>query len=167
MPTTSAGLLLYRRAPEGSGPRGETGVEVLLAHMGGPFWARKDAGAWTVPKGEPEPGEEPYAAALREAAEELGLPLPAPRRPDLDLGEVRQRAGKRVLVWAREVAPDAVDVGAVRSNTVEVEWPPRSGRRIEVPEVDRAAWFAPDAARAVVVSAQAAFVDRLLEALDG
>src|SRR5690606_37805270 len=87
MPTTSAGLLLYRTTDDGA-------LEVLLGHMGGPFWARKDAGAWTVLKGELDPDEEPHAAALREAAEELGLPLPAPSTPDLDLGEVRQKSGK-------------------------------------------------------------------------
>ncbi|GAA1729271.1 NUDIX domain-containing protein [Isoptericola hypogeus] len=154
MATTSAGLLLYRTTPDG-------GIEVLLGHMGGPFWARKDEGAWSVLKGELDPDEEPHAAALREAAEELGLPLPPPSVPDLDLGEVRQRSGKRVLAWAREWPAPGPDLGQVRSNTVDIEWPPRSGRRMEVPEIDRAAWFAPDDARRVVVSAQAAFVDRL------
>lgn len=154
MATTSAGLLLYRRAEGGAG------LEVLLAHMGGPFWARKDAGAWTIPKGELEEGEDPHDAALREAAEELGRALPEPPVPDVDLGEVRQRGGKRVLAWARE-APPGVDLTDTRSNVVEVEWPPRSGRRIEVPEIDRAAWFAPDDARRVIVSAQAELVDRL------
>ncbi|MEL7976398.1 NUDIX domain-containing protein [Isoptericola sp. F-RaC21] len=158
MATTSAGLLLYRTTSDG-------GIEVLLGHMGGPFWARKDAGAWSVLKGELDPDEEPHAAALREAAEELGLPLPAPSSPDVDLGEVRQKSGKRVLAWAREWPPPGPDLDQVRSNTVEIEWPPRSGRRMEVPEIDRAAWFAPDDARRVVVSAQAAFVDRLEAAL--
>jgi len=153
MATTSAGLLLFRRAPDG-------GFEVLLGHMGGPFWARKDEGAWTVLKGELEPGEEPHAAAVREVGEELGLAL-APG-DDIDLGEVRQKSGKRVLVWAREAD---VEPAAVRSNTVEIEWPPRSGRRLEIPEIDRVAWFAPDAARRLVVSAQAAFVDRLASSL--
>jgi predicted NUDIX family NTP pyrophosphohydrolase len=153
MATTSAGLLIYRRSAD-------DGVEVLLGHMGGPFWARKDEGAWTVLKGELDPGEEPHAAAVREVAEELGFELPA--GSDLDLGEVRQKSGKRVLAWAREADVDPADV---RSNTIQVEWPPRSGRRIEVPEIDRVAWFPPDDARRVVVSAQAAFVDRLLEAL--
>jgi len=158
MATTSAGLLLYRTAPEG-------GIEVLLGHMGGPFWARKDEGAWTVLKGELEPDEEPHAAALREAAEELGLPLPAPSSPDIDLGEVRQRSGKRVVAWAREWPGPRADLATARSNTVEIEWPPRSVRRIEVPEIDRVAWFGPDDARRVVVSAQAALVDRLEAAL--
>ena len=158
MATTSAGLLLYRITHDG-------GLEVLLGHMGGPFWARKDEGAWTVLKGELEPDEEPHAAALREAAEELGLPLPPPSIPDVDLGEVRQRSGKRVLAWAREWPPPGPDLEQVRSNTVEIEWPPRSGRRIEVPEIDRVAWFGPDDARRLVVSAQAALVDRLETAL--
>lgn len=152
MPTTSAGLLIYRRTADD--------VEVLLGHMGGPFWARKDEGAWTVLKGELELGEEPHAAAVREVAEELGFTLPP--GDDIDLGEVRQKSGKRVLAWAREAD---VDPAVVQSNTIQLEWPPRSGRRIEVPEIDRVAWFLPDDARRVVVSAQAALVDRLLEAL--
>ncbi|QAY70937.1 NUDIX domain-containing protein [Xylanimonas protaetiae] len=157
MPAASAGLLLFRRQPGG-------GVEVLLGHMGGPFWSRRHEGAWTIPKGEPGPGEAPYAAALREAEEELGVPVPPPADPgagDLDLGEVRQRAGKRVQAWAREVRPDALDLAALASNTTEIEWPPRSGRRLTVPELDRYAWFAPPAARPVVVQAPAAFLDRL------
>lgn len=160
MATTSAGLLPFRRLPDG-------GLEVLLGHMGGPFWARKGAGSWTVLKGELEPGEEPHAAALREAGEELGLDLPAPSAPDIDLGEVRQRSGKMVLAWAREWPRPGPDLTRISSNTVEIEWPPRSGARIEVPEIDRVAWFAPDDARTVVVSAQAAFVDRLAEHLAG
>ncbi|MFP3713207.1 NUDIX domain-containing protein [Puerhibacterium sp. TATVAM-FAB25] len=157
MATTSAGLLLYRRTGTADGG---AGFEVLLAHMGGPFWARKDAGAWTIPKGELEDGEPPHGAALREAAEELGVALPEPPVPDVELGAVRQRSGKRVLAWARE-APPGVDLTDVRSNLVEIEWPPRSGRRLQVPEIDRAAWFAPDDARRVIVSAQAELVDRL------
>jgi predicted NUDIX family NTP pyrophosphohydrolase len=157
MATTSAGLLLYRTLPDG-------GHEVLLGHMGGPFWARKEAGAWTILKGEPDDGEEPHAAAVREAGEELGLPLP-PAGADVDLGEVRQRGGKRVLAWARPWPAPWPDLARARSNTVEIEWPPRSGRRLEVPEIDRVAWFTPDDARRVAVGAQAAFVDRLTEAL--
>ncbi|MGN6605929.1 MAG: NUDIX domain-containing protein [Jatrophihabitans sp.] len=148
----SAGLLLYRG-------RGDD-VEVLLGHMGGPFWAKKDAGAWSVPKGEYGVDEEPRAAAAREFAEELGSPPPP--GPWLDLGEVRQRSGKTVVVWAVE---GDLDVASVRSNLVEIEWPPRSGRRIEVPEIDRAAWFRPADARERIVAAQAAFVDRLVAAL--
>ncbi|MCF4120836.1 NUDIX domain-containing protein [Antribacter sp. KLBMP9083] len=158
MATTSAGLLPYRRRPA-------TGLEVLLGHMGGPFWARKDAGSWTLLKGEIDPGEDPHAAALREASEELGMALPPSSGPDIELGEVRQRAGKTVLAWAREWPEPGPDLEQIASNTVEVEWPPRSGRRIEVPEIDRVAWLEPDDARRLVVSAQAAFVDRLEDAL--
>jgi len=153
---TSAGLLLYRR----TGDR----VEVLLGHMGGPFWARKHERAWSVPKGEPDPGEEDlHAVAEREFTEELGSPPPRADVADLDLGSVRQSGGKVVRVWARE---GAFDESSVRSNLVEVEWPPRSGRVLSVPEVDRAAWFGPDEARTVVVAAQSAFVDRLVQMLD-
>jgi predicted NUDIX family NTP pyrophosphohydrolase len=158
MPTTSAGLLPYRRLPG-------AGLEVLLGHMGGPFWARKDAGAWTLLKGELDPDEEPHAAALREASEELGLELPPSPAPDIELGEVRQRSGKKVLAWARAWPETGPGLEHINSNTVEIEWPPRSGRRIEVPEIDRVAWLTPDDARRLVVSAQAAFVDRLEEAL--
>lgn len=158
MPATSAGLLPYRRPPD-------AGLEVLLGHMGGPFWARKEAGAWSLLKGELDPGEDPHAAALREAGEELGLPVPPSSVPDLELGEVRQRAGKKVLAWAREWPWPGPDLERITSNTVEIEWPPRSGHRLEVPEIDRVAWFRPDEARRLVVSAQAAFVDRLEEAL--
>ncbi|WP_423463865.1 NUDIX domain-containing protein [Promicromonospora sp. MS192] len=158
MATTSAGLLPYRRLPDGT-------FEVLLGHMGGPFWARKDAGSWTVLKGELEPGEDPHAAALREAGEELGLELPPSTAPDVELGEVRQRAGKKVLAWARQWPSPGPDLTRITSNTVQIEWPPRSGRQIEIPEIDRVAWFAPDDARRVVVGAQAAFVDRLGEVL--
>lgn len=153
MGATSAGLLLYRR--------GDDGLEVLLAHMGGPLWARRDAGAWTVPKGEPEPGEDPHDAALREFAEELGL-VPPPG-PDLDLGAVRQKGGKTVRVWVRE---GDLDVARVRPGTFEMEWPPRSGRREEFPEVDRAQWFPLARAREVVVAAQVELLDRLAAAGD-
>lgn len=150
--TTSGAILLWRR--------GADGVEVLIGHMGGPFWARKDEGAWSLPKGELDPGEEPEAAARREFAEELGLPVPD--GPATALGEVRQRAGKRVLAWAVEgdLDPDAIVPG-----TFEMTWPPRSGRTQEFPELDRVAWVAPDVAQAKLVAAQAAFVDRLLETL--
>lgn len=160
MATTSAGLLPFRRLPDG-------GIEVLLGHMGGPYWSRKDMGAWTLLKGEVEPGEDPYLAALREAREELGIELPAPSGQDIELGEVRQRAGKRVIAWAREWPRPGPDLGRIASNTVEVEWPPRSGQRIAVPEIDRVAWLAPDDARRLAVSAQAVLVDRLEAALAG
>ncbi|ACZ30420.1 NUDIX hydrolase [Xylanimonas cellulosilytica DSM 15894] len=161
MPSESAGLLLYRRNAGGD-------VEVLLGHMGGPFWSRKHEGAWTLPKGELEPGESAHAAALREGTEELGVPVPGPVQAgaaDVDLGEIRQRAGKRVRAWARQIAPDALDLPTLRSNTVTIEWPPRTGRRLEVPELDRYAWFSLAAAREVVVQAQSELIDRLEEHL--
>lgn len=148
---TSAGLLLHRRGPDGS-------VVVLLGHMGGPFWARKQQGAWTIPKGEPLPGEDPHATALREFAEEVGVPAPA--GADVDLGEVRQRAGKVVRAWAR--AAD-LDLAAPRGpvSEVTVDWPPRSGRTVTFPEIDELRWWTLDEARAVVVAAQAELLDRL------
>jgi predicted NUDIX family NTP pyrophosphohydrolase len=149
----SAGILVFRR-------RGD-GVEVLLAHPGGPFWSRKDDGAWSIPKGEHAPEEDSLAAARREFAEELGA---AP--PDgsyLDLGSVVQSNRKRVSAWA--VAGEFDPAQAV-SNTAEIEWPPRSGRRLVVPEVDRVEWFSLDTARRKLIPAQAAFLDRLVTALD-
>ncbi len=149
---TSAGLLLFRRDPDG--PR------VLIAHMGGPLWARKDERAWSVPKGEHGDDEAPLDAARREFAEELGLP--APDGEPIDLGEVRQGSGKRVRCFAVEadLDPDAIVPG-----TFELVWPPRSGRTIVVPEVDRVAWMTPDEARPRLVAAQETFLDRLAEAL--
>jgi predicted NUDIX family NTP pyrophosphohydrolase len=152
MPATSAGLLLYRH-------RGGE-LEVLLVHPGGPFWARKDAGAWSIPKGEQGPEEDPYAAALRELAEELGT-APAVNDP-IDLGEVKQRGGKIVHAWAAEAE---FDPDTIHSNTFEMEWPPRSGRRQEFPEVDRAQWFGPNEALERINPAQAELVHRLLERL--
>ncbi len=152
MGRTSAGLLLCRRAPDG--------VEVLVAHMGGPLWAGRDAGAWTLPKGEPEPGEDLHAAAVREFTEELGTPPPA--GTDVPLGAVRQKGGKTVHAWARE---GDLDTAAVVSGTFEIQWPPRSGRRQVFPEVDRAAWVPLGAARELVVAAQAELLDRLAAAL--
>jgi predicted NUDIX family NTP pyrophosphohydrolase len=151
---TSAGVLLYRWRPGG--------VEVLIGHMGGPFWARKDDGAWSIPKGEYGDGEEPLAVARREFEEELGSPVPADEL--VPLGEVRQSGGKRLTVWAAE---GDLDAAACRSNTFELEWPPRSGRVQEFPEIDRAAWLPVDEARAKLVKAQVAFLDRLLERLPG
>ena len=152
MARRSAGILLYRR-------RGD-GVEVLLVHPGGPLWARRDAGAWSIPKGEYTEGEDPLAAALREFEEETGQRPPEARM--VALGEVRQRGGKVVSAWA---APGDLDPAAVTSNTFSMEWPPRSGRRREFPEVDRAGWFDPAAAREKLLAAQAGLVDRLLAAL--
>jgi len=144
----SAGLLLYRR-------RGNE-IEVLLAHMGGPFWSRKDAGAWSLPKGEYGAHEEPLAAARREFAEELGLPAPAGRA--LDLGTIKQAGGKVVQAWALE---GDLDTDAVRSNSFELEWPRGSGTVQSFPEAGRAAWFDLQSARAKLVKGQGGFLDRL------
>ena len=146
--SSSAGILLHRR--------GEAGAEVLLVHPGGPFWARKDLGVWSIPKGELDEGEDPRACALREFAEETGTRLPDGTLDDL--GSVRQKSGKEVTAFA--VAGD-LDPATVVSNTFELEWPPRSGRTQEFPEIDRAEWFGLDAAREKLNPAQAAFVDRL------
>jgi len=154
MARRSAGILLYRR-------RGD-GVELLLVHPGGPLWARRDAGAWSIPKGEYTEGEDPLAAALREFEEETGQRPPEAKM--VALGEVRQRGGKVVSAWA---APGDLDPAAVTSNTFSMEWPPRSGRRREFPEVDRAGWFDPATAREKLLAAQADLVDRLLTALGG
>jgi predicted NUDIX family NTP pyrophosphohydrolase len=147
---TSAGILLHRRAGDQ--------LQVLLVHPGGPLWARRDAGAWSIPKGEYADGaEDPLAAARREFEEELGV-VP-PDGEALDLGEVRQKSGKRVRAWA--LAGD-LDASAILSNTCEIEWPPRSGRTIEIPEVDRAEWFSLADAREKINPAQVALLDRLL-----
>ena len=146
----SAGVLLYRVTAEG-------GVEVLLGHMGGPFWARKDQGAWSVPKGEHGPGEEPLAVARREFAEELGSPVPA--QEFLDLGELRVTSGKLLTVFA---AAGDLDAAACTSNTFDLEWPPRSGRIQQFPEIDRAAWLTVEQARVALVRGQVPFLDRLL-----
>ncbi|MEU1259555.1 NUDIX domain-containing protein [Streptomyces chartreusis] len=146
----SAGLLLFRRT--------DAGLEVLLGHMGGPFFARRDAGAWTVPKGEYESDEPAWDAARREFQEELGLPPPDGEA--LPLGEVRQTGGKIVTVWAIEAD---LDPATVVPGTFRMEWPPRSGRTQEFPELDRVRWLPVDRAREVVVKAQAAFLDRLAE----
>jgi predicted NUDIX family NTP pyrophosphohydrolase len=154
MPTRaseSAGLLLFRR-------RGGT-LELFLAHPGGPFWKNKDAGAWTIPKGVTEDGEEPLAAARREFAEETGI---VPREPFLPLGSIRQKAGKTVHAWAWE--GDA-DPATVTSNEVRTEWPRGSGRWLTFPEVDRCDWFTPNVAREKINPAQAALIDRLEAAL--
>lgn len=148
----SAGIVLYRRAG------GE--LEILLVHPGGPAWARRDAGAWSIPKGEYEPDEDPLAAARREFAEELGFR--APESTPIDLGEVRQKSRKRVHAWG--LAGD-LDVERVTSNLFTMEWPPRSGRMQAFPEVDRAQWVGLEAAREKINPAQAMFLDRLVEAL--
>ncbi len=148
----SAGIVLHRWT--------EDQLEILLVHPGGPVWARRDAGAWSIPKGEYEPDEEPLAAARREFAEELGSP--APQGPPIDLGEVRQKSGKRVHAWG--LAGD-LDVRRVQSNLFTMQWPPRSGRMQVFPEVDRAQWLKLEAAREKINPAQATFLDRLVEAL--
>jgi len=136
---------------------------VLLVHPGGPFWAKKDLGAWSIPKGEVDEGEEPRACALRELAEELGAAAPVLADDALiELGSVRQKGGKVVEGWAAE---GDFDPTALHSNTFKLEWPPRSGVEREFPEVDRAEWFDPEAARSKILEAQAAFVDRLLDRL--
>ncbi len=148
----SAGLLLYRR-PQG-------GLEVFLAHPGGPFWRGRELGAWTIPKGLATAGEELLDAARREFEEETGI---APREPFLPLGSIRQKAGKVIHAWAWE--GDA-DPAAIVSNTTSCEWPRGSGRRLTYPEVDRCAWFEPNAARAKLNPAQAELIDRLEAALE-
>ena len=148
MPRRSAGVLLHR----GTG----TDLEVLIVHPGGPFWARKDDGAWSIPKGEYTDDEDPWQAARREFAEELGLPVPDGQR--VDLGEIRQSAGKVVTAFA--VAAD-LDVTETHSNTVELEWPRGSGRIREFPEVDRVEWVSLGTARVKLLAAQTAFLDRL------
>jgi predicted NUDIX family NTP pyrophosphohydrolase len=144
----SAGILLHRSV---DGVR-----EVLLVHPGGPFWARKDLGSWSIPKGELDEGEDPRACAIREFAEETGTQPPAAALEDL--GAVALKSGKLVLAFA--VAGD-LDPAAVRSNTFELEWPPRSGRLQSFPEIDRAGWFPLDDARARLNPAQAELIDRL------
>jgi predicted NUDIX family NTP pyrophosphohydrolase len=148
----SAGILLYRVA--GGAP------EVLLVHPGGPYWARKDAGAWSIPKGEHEDGEDPQSCALREFEEETGVELPPSELAEL--GSVKQKSGKVVTAWAAE---GDLDADAVSSNTFTIEWPPRSGRTAEFPEIDRAGWFEIETAREKLVPAQTEFLDRLLERL--
>jgi predicted NUDIX family NTP pyrophosphohydrolase len=150
----SAGILLYRVVDGGAASR----IEVLLGHMGGPFWARKDAGAWTIPKGEHEPDEDPLAAACREFAEETGVSLPA--SDSVDLGEVRQSAGKVVRAWAVE---GDLDAAALESNTFEMEWPPKSGMTETFPELDQFEWFDLVTARSKIIAAQAEFLDRLVQ----
>jgi predicted NUDIX family NTP pyrophosphohydrolase len=152
MAKQSAGILLYRMA--GGEP------EVLLVHPGGPFWAKRDAGAWSIPKGEYGAGEDPFACAAREFEEELGSAPPA--ASPIELGAVRQAGGKLVTAWAVE---GDFDPAGLRSNSFSMEWPPRSGEIREFPEVDRAQWFSLAEAREKIVPAQAAFIDRLAESL--
>jgi predicted NUDIX family NTP pyrophosphohydrolase len=166
----SAGILLFRRPPGSPrASRPEAGaVEVLLAHPGGPFFATRDAGHWSIPKGEPDAGEtDLLEVAKREFAEEVGS-APPPAGPDgappLDLGTIVQKGGKVVHAWAIE---GDLDPANAVSNTFDMEWPPRSGRHELFPEIDRVAWVAPDEARAMLKPTQVPFVDRLLAALNG
>jgi predicted NUDIX family NTP pyrophosphohydrolase len=154
MPRTSAGILLHRA--------GAAGREVLIGHMGGPFWAKKDAGAWSIPKGQIEEGEEPRACAVRELEEELGAAPEIDPEQLIELGSIKQRAGKVVEAWAAEAEFDPTTLA---SNTFSMEWPPRSGSQKDFPEVDRAEWFDPATARQKILPAQAELLDRLLERL--
>jgi predicted NUDIX family NTP pyrophosphohydrolase len=152
MPRRSAGILLYRRR--------QGALEVLLVHPGGPMWVNRDAGAWSIPKGEYSDDEDPQAVALREFQEETGQPPPT---GDLvDLGEIRQKGGKVVTAWA---TPGDLDPEAITSNTFKLQWPPNSGRWRTIPEVDRAGWFDPSTAKDKLLAAQAELVDRLLAVL--
>ena len=145
----SAGLLLFRQR--------DKNVQVLLGHPGGPFWSRKDQGAWTIPKGLIGPSESPLSAAQREFAEETGY---RPGGEAIPLGSAKQPGGKAIHVWAIEEDWDPADL---QSNTFEMEWPPRSGRRQSFPELDRASWFSIAEARLKILKGQAVFLDRLLE----
>ena len=151
MATRSAGLLLFRTASDS--------LEVLLVHPGGPFWAKRDDGAWSIPKGEIHAGEDPFQAALREFREEMGAPVDG---DFIALAPRRQAGGKIVHAWA--VAAQ-FDPSRLRSNTFTMEWPPRSGQRREFPEIDRAAWFPLDVARAKILKSQAGFLDELIRTL--
>lgn len=143
----SAGVLLHRRTPA---------LEVLLVHPGGPYWQRKDRGAWQIPKGEIEPGEDPETAARRETEEELGVALAGALRP---LGDVRQAGGKWVTAFTLE---QDLDPAAIRSNIFEIEWPPRSGTLQSFPEVSAARWLAVEEARRIMLPSQCPFLDRLV-----
>ena len=151
MPKRSAGLILYRRRT--------SGIEVFLVHPGGPFWAKKDLASWSIPKGEYTEGEDPLAAAKREFEEETGFSVDGSFTP---LGELKQSGGKFVSAWAIEGDCDPTQL---RSNTFQLEWPPRSGKHIEVPEVDRGAWFSIEEARTKLLTGQLAFLDALLAKL--
>ncbi len=150
MTKRSAGILMYRRSPE---------LEVLLAHPGGPFWAKKDEGSWSIPKGEYDEAEEPLACAIREFEEELGA---RPHGDFIELGEIVQPSRKIVVAFAVE---GTFDPPALRSNRFELEWPPKSGRMQSFPEIDRVEWFAPDRAKVKILLGQQGFIDRLLAAL--
>ena len=148
MASTSAGIAMYRRTA--------SGIEIFLVHMGGPFWAQKDAGAWTFPKGEYDASEDPLQAARREFQEETSFTVDGNFIP---LEPIKQRGGKVIYLWAVE---GNVDADTIRSTTFSVEWPRGSGHQQQFPEVDRAAWFAPSDAKTKLVPGQAAFVDQVL-----
>ena len=150
MPNPSAGILLYRRT--------EAGLEVFLIHPGGPFWAKKDA--WSIPKGEYDPHEAPLQAAKREFQEETGSAIDGDFAP---LGSIRQPSGKEVTAWAVE---GDFDPERLVSNTCMIEWPPRSGRQMEIPEADRGAWFSVEEARKKIFRGQDLLLDRLMQALE-
>jgi predicted NUDIX family NTP pyrophosphohydrolase len=153
MPKRSAGILMYRRP--------DAGLELLLVHPGGPFWARKDPGAWSIPKGEYSEGEDALEVAKREFEEETGAPVQGDFLP---LGEVIQPGRKIVTAWAIEGDFDPSDL---KSNSFEMEWPPKSGRRQSFPEVDRAQWFSPAEAQRKILKGQSELITRLLEAIGG
>jgi predicted NUDIX family NTP pyrophosphohydrolase len=152
MAKQSAGILLYKTS--------ETGIEVLLVHPGGPFWAKKDVGVWSIPKGEFAEGEEPFAAAKREFAEELGRAAPAGEF--IELGTAKQPSGKIIYAWA--LAAD-FDAGAAKSNTFSMEWPPKSGQQQEFPEADKAAWFSLAIAQTKIVKGQLSLLETLASKL--
>jgi predicted NUDIX family NTP pyrophosphohydrolase len=160
MPKQAAGILLYRRPSTSLRAGGREGLEVLLAHPGGPLWARKDDGAWTLPKGQFTAGEAPLDAAKREFEEEMGS---KPRGEFQPLGTLKQPSGKIIHAWAAE---SDFDVTTVASNLFSMEWPPKSGRMGEFPEIDRAEWFSIEAARHKILKGQAPFLDRLLALLN-
>ena len=151
MPKRSSGILMFRRAG--------AGVELLLVHPGGPFWAKRDWGAWSIPKGEYADGEDALAAARREFEEETGA---CPQGDFLPLGEIVQPGRKIVTAWGVE---GEFDPATLKSNRFELQWPPKSGRKAWFPEVDRAAWFSPDDAKRKILSGQSEFINRLLEAI--
>jgi predicted NUDIX family NTP pyrophosphohydrolase len=153
MPKLSAGILLFRNNERDV-------VEVLIVHPGGPFWVKKDDGTWSIPKGEYSEGDDAYHAAVREFREELGSEVPS--GPSIDLGEIKQASGKRIHVWAIE---GDLDASTIVSNTFEMEWPPKSGKTAEFPEVDRAAWVSIAVASRKLLKGQVEFLTHLVNAL--
>jgi predicted NUDIX family NTP pyrophosphohydrolase len=148
----SAGILLYRKKEEQ--------LEVFLVHPGGPFWAQKDEGVWSIPKGEYLDTEEPLQAAIRELEEETGYKV---KGPFISLSPIKQKAGKQVIAWA---AAGDLNAETIHSNTFKLQWPPKSGKWISIPEVDKAAWFSPDLAKEKINPAQIPFIDELITVLE-